>query len=93
MHIADIAEHFITVLDEQQPPDNQTWFRDLDYDGPCELIDASQVDALALGILDFIANVVSAIIDAGSERDAVNENEALLEAVKAELRGWTRDAA
>jgi len=91
MDISALAAEFISSLDEQQPHDGTAWFRDPDYSGPCELLDSNKVDILAAGILDFIANVVANIIDAGSERDAVNENADLLEAIKAELKGWTRD--
>lgn len=64
-------------------------YRDPNYKGPCEAIDPDKIQALAEDLLDLIANVVSTIIDAGSERDAVNENENLLHAIKLELNGWT----
>lgn len=91
MNMPDLAAEFISSLDEQQPHDGTAWFRDPDYDGPCELLDVNKVDILAAGLLDFIANVVANIIDAGSERDAVNENEGLLLKIAEELRDWTRE--
>lgn len=57
-------------------------------DGPTA-INQDRVDDLARLIQDFIANVVAMLIDAGSERDAVNEAEELHEALKAELKGWS----
>jgi hypothetical protein len=69
--------------------DSEGWFRDPAYDGPCEVLDSAKVDEVADLLLDFIANVVASIIDAGSERDAVNENETLLAELRKELRGWT----
>lgn len=53
-------------------------------------IDPNATELISLCILDTIANVISTLIDAGSERDAVNENEELLIAINEELNGWTR---
>jgi hypothetical protein len=39
-----------------------------------------------------IAEVVATLIDAGSERDAVMENDELTLAIRNELYGWTRAA-
>lgn len=82
----ELAQLFLNAHDPEE------WFRDQGYTGPCEAIDSVRVDELAGLILDFVANVVANIIDAGSERDAVNENEALLTALREELQGWTSDA-
>lgn len=84
MHNAELAVEFI----QEHDPDG-TWFRDPNYDGS---IDETKVPELALALLDFIANVVSTILDAGSERDAVNENEGLLDALGTELMGWTMNS-
>lgn len=63
--------------------------RDPDYDGPCEAVNPLAVEALAETALDLVANMVATIIDAGSERDAVNENETLLSELRKEFAGWT----
>jgi hypothetical protein len=68
--------------------DGTAWFRDPDYAGPCEAINPDQINELTDAIQDFIANVISSILDAGSERDAVNENDDLHAAIWAELKGW-----
>lgn len=68
--------------------DASLW-RDPNYHGPCEAVDPAKIEELAELILATIAEVIATVLDAGSERDAVNENEALLDAIAEELRGWT----
>lgn len=68
--------------------DKSAYWKDLDYDGPCSLIDADRTEALADVLMRFIAEVVVTIVDAGSERDAVIENEALRGEILKELKGW-----
>lgn len=86
----ELATLFLDWIEDQGGEDGAPVnTRDRNYEGPCEAIDPNAIPALAQGILDFVANVVSTIIDAGSERDAVNENEELLAAIADELRGWT----
>jgi hypothetical protein len=87
----EIAGLFLDHYSRSRPHDGTAWARDPDYDGPCEAIAPTQVDELAHALLDFVANVVASVIDAGSERDAVNENEELLLALTNELKGWTVD--
>src|SRR5687767_8476291 len=66
------------------------WPRDPHYTGPCALIDVDKVTQLTDLLMRLVAEVVVQIIDAGSERDAVNENEELRGALRAELYGWSR---
>ena len=54
-------------------------------------IDENQVDQLTCEILNLIANIIASILNAGSERDAVNEDEELYTAIKTHLLGWTRE--
>lgn len=86
MENTELADEFI----KQHDP--ETWFRDPSYDGPCELIDAAKIDLLATELLDFVANVIAAIIDAGSEREAVNESTLVYDALRKEIKDWTREA-
>lgn len=66
------------------------WPTDPCYTGPCNLIDVDKVDKLTDALMEFVAEVVVGIIDAGSERDAVLENEALRKEIRKELYGWSR---
>lgn len=50
--------------------------------------DLEAVEPIANELQDFIAEVISSLIDAGSERDAVNESEDLHTALTNELKGW-----
>jgi arabinogalactan endo-1,4-beta-galactosidase len=84
MHNSDLAEAF---LREHDP---EAFFRDPAYDGVAEAIDTAKIAKLTDALQDFVANVISTILNAGSERDAVNENEALREAIQGELFSWTR---
>lgn len=56
--------------------------------GPCEAINPAAVELIATTMLDIFAKVIATLIDAGSERDAVNENETLLAELTKELEGW-----
>lgn len=83
-----LAALFLDYHDAQQPHDGTAWFRDPDNAGPCDAIDPNKIEVLALALQDFIANVIAAILDAGSERDAVNENNLLFDAISNELKDW-----
>ena len=83
-----LAALFLDYHSTHRPHDGTTWFRDPDYAGPCEAINPDQIDELTDAIQDFIANVISSILDAGSERDAVNESDDLRDAIANELKGW-----
>ena len=85
---AALAALFLDYHSAKRPHDGTAWFRDPDYDGPCEAINPNQIAELAGHIQDFIANVISSILDAGSERDAVNENDDLRFELEKELSGW-----
>jgi len=52
-------------------------------------IDPDALDNLTDNLQDFIAHVISSILDAGSERDAVNESDDLYTALHDELRSWS----
>jgi len=82
---SDLAEAFLTAQDKD-------WYRQEIPGVGIYAIRADKVDDLADALLDFVANVISGILDAGSERDAVNENEDLLEALTKEIRGWTNQS-
>lgn len=71
-------------LDHYAPDD---WFRDpkADYGA----VDSDRIPELRDALVDFIAHVVAAILNAGSERDAVNESMGLHNAIEDELKGWT----
>lgn len=56
---------------------------------PLRLINSTQIDHLAEDLQFFIANVIAALINAGSERDAVMENDTLYQAIREELHGWS----
>lgn len=70
-------------------PDN--WAREEMPGTSVYAIDKDKIDDLAGNILFFIAEVVAQILDAGSEREAVGENEDLYEEIRKELKGWTID--
>lgn len=53
------------------------------------LIDMNKLDQLTELLQLMIANTVADIIGAGSERDAVMENETLYSAIFDELKGWS----
>jgi len=56
------------------------------------LINKEYLEELTIELQDFLAEVISILIDAGSERDAVNEAEDLHKVIFEELEGWS-DAA
>lgn len=51
-------------------------------------INPEAIPMIADTVLSLFADMIAAIIDAGSERDAVNENETLLNELTKELTGW-----
>lgn len=75
-------------LDYHAPND---WFRDQHADDEMNVkaVDYTRTTELADALVDMIAHVVSAVIDAGSERDAVNESEALHIVIEEQLKSWT----
>ena len=81
---AELADWFLNTHDPQ------AWFRQ-ENDGFYSIA-TDKVDQLTEDLLDFIANVIAGILNAGSERDAVNENEELADAIRAELKGWITEA-
>lgn len=79
-HLAD------DFLNSHYPDD---WCRKPLPDSSQFSIDPAKLDDLVDNLQLFIADVVAAILDAGSEREAVMENEELRAALTSELRGWT----
>lgn len=57
------------------------------YIGSAILTD--KVDEIADAFVCLIADVIATLIDAGSEREAVEENDLLRTAITDELKGWT----
>lgn len=54
------------------------------------IINDETIPLIATCLLDTIACLIATLIDAGSERDAVNESDELLLALTTELNGWTK---
>ena len=52
-------------------------------------IRADKVDALTDLTIQIIADLAATLIDAGSEREAVEENDALRDAIRAEYTDWS----
>jgi len=77
-----LAEEFLNA----HRPDG--WFRGQTPEGFYTIAEHEITD-LADAIQDLVADIVASILDMGSERDAVLENEELNDALIAELRGWS----
>jgi hypothetical protein len=77
-----LAEEFLNA----HRPDG--WFRGQTPEGFYSIAE-HEIGDLADAIQDLIANLVAMILDAGSERDAVLENDVLNDALIDELRGWS----
>ncbi len=83
---SDLADTFLNV----HAPDD--WFRqEVKHDDGTHFygVHPERLNELAESLVDHIACVVAGVLDAGSERDAVNENDDLYRAIMAELEGWT----
>lgn len=50
--------------------------------------DEKAIECIADELQDFIASVIAYLIDAGSERDAINEDEQLAKVLRDTLKGW-----
>ena len=90
--IADLVIRYMDDQDLRDIYDNPIPLQDPAYHAsgaPCEAINPPAIELIATTMLDIFANVIATLIDAGSERDAVNENETLLAELKKELEGWT----
>lgn len=90
--ITDLIIQYMDSLDTRDIYDNPIPLQDPAYHAsgaPCEAINPPAIELIATTMLDIFANVIATLIDAGSERDAVNENWDLLEELRKELRGWT----
>ncbi len=51
-------------------------------------VTAEKAETLIVEIQDQVANLIASAIDAGSERDAVNEDVDLEEAIRTLVNGW-----
>jgi hypothetical protein len=58
-----------------------------DHVGPA--LNPDHIEPLTLHLQLFIAHVVAGLLDAGSERDAMMEDEALRDAILNQLKEWT----
>lgn len=86
MQLYEITEHFINMVDDANPDLHLN--RELP-DGVGYGINADAIPVLATELQSLIAEVIASLINAGSERDAVMENEALANAITEELKGWS----
>jgi hypothetical protein len=48
-----------------------------------------KVDPITDAFMELLGDLIATIIDAGSEREAVEENDALRDHIRDELRGWS----
>lgn len=83
---ADAKRVFIDSLPDELDPhirssSNPEW-------GQMPTFDPIAVEYLATEMQVFLASVVAELIDAGSERDAINEDEDLHQALVTLLKGW-----
>jgi len=88
MEIYEIASEILNHI-EMTRAEGAPLLRDPEYQGPCSAVNPAAIEDIATTMLDIFANVIATIIDAGSERDAVNENFQLLDMLKTELSCWT----
>lgn len=81
-----IARAFLDSLPEEltphiRPSSDPLW-------GQAPTFDGVAVDYLTVELQAVIASVIASLIDAGSERDAINEDEDLGSAIETTLKGW-----
>jgi hypothetical protein len=57
--------------------------------GGLRLINHKAVPLIADGLMQFCAELIATLLNAGSERDAVNESDQLRDALTAELIDWS----
>lgn len=94
MQLYEVANAFLDAMEETYPDltlqlkmEETVTGRNASAVGKC--INSAAVETLAEELQFLIANVVATLIDAGSERDAVMENQELTDAITKELNGWT----
>lgn len=83
--IQDAAYRFIDALPQDVLDNDVTPVLEADG-GP--MLTPHGVEVVATHMQDFIANVIATLLNAGSERDAVNEDEALYTALMTCLEDW-----
>lgn len=91
---AAIADAILTQLGIASDAASQTgdhWDLEVQGDG-VTLISHKAIPIIAAVTLDIFANMISSLINAGSERDAVNENDRVLAELTSELTGWSDHA-
>lgn len=71
----EILEHHIISSDDP------SWGQQCTFD-------EKAIECIADELQDFIASVIAYLIDAGSERDAINEDEQLAKVLRDTLKGW-----
>lgn len=80
------AETFLDSLPDEleahvRPSSDPLW-------GQAPTFDKTAIDYLTVELQAVIASVIASLIDAGSERDAINEDEQLAHAIETTLRDW-----
>ena len=81
-----LTDAFLTTLEAENP----TLQLQLPLSGSDfgKQINKDALEPLTDGIMLFIADIVATLIDAGSEREVVLENDTLRDAISAELKDW-----
>jgi hypothetical protein len=85
--VEPLHEQFIQGLPQEildhhiLPSDDPKW-------GQQRTFDDEAVEVIAVELQGFIAAVIASLIDAGSERDAINEDQALSAALANVLKEW-----
>lgn len=87
--ITDLTQLFLDHAQSQLPEGGKL---QLPFDDGTGLnyVDLAAVDTLTDELMMLTANIVATLINAGSERDAVLENETLRSAIWNELSSWTK---
>lgn len=80
----NITEAFLTTL-EADPTTPELQHQ---HSNGMSSINKAALEPLTDGIMLFIADIVATLINAGSEREAVLENDTLRDAIRAELKDW-----
>jgi hypothetical protein len=81
----ELAEQFIQSLPQE------TLEHHIDHEGPYEdrsTFSDDGAEIIATELQTFIASVIASLIDAGSEREAIMEDEQLHAALITTLKGW-----
>lgn len=74
------ASDVLNALPEEVRTDNEGF----------NAISSEWVEPLTIHLQLFLAHIIAGILDAGSERDAVMDNDDLRDAIANELRSWAK---